>query len=92
MTDQSLPRGMDPIDHAMLTFACRWLPFGGAPQDDVFVEFGLNTVEYTRRIITLVDRHRARIHPDTARRLLASRDTGCLLVRAPEGCAGASGA
>lgn len=92
MTSLPLPRGMDPIDHAMLVFALRWLPFGGAPHDDVFVEFGLTAVEYTQRITDLVNRHRPHIHPDTVQRLLAVCHTGRPLVRTPEWSAGASGA
>jgi hypothetical protein len=85
------PRGMDPVDHAMLVLACRWLPFGGAPHDDVFVEFGLTATEYVQRMAELVIRYRPHIHPETVERLLATYGAGYHIARSAESHAGASG-
>lgn len=92
MTSQPPPRGIDAIDHAMLTLALRWLPFGGAPLDEVFVEFGLTADEYTRRIADLVSQHHPLINPEAVKRLRATSGTGCHLVQAPDASADASGA
>lgn len=92
MATNWLPRSIDRDDRALLLFALRWLPFGGAPQDEVFVEFGMDAYQFTERVADLVRRHSALIHPDTVLRLRAACSTGRRLVRREEPCAGASGA
>ena len=82
---------MDAVDHAVLTFAVRWLPYG-APLDDVFVEFGLTPAQYVQRVCDLVVRHRSRIHPETVDRLLAVGEAGRQLVQSTMWVASASGA
>lgn len=37
---------------ALVDFAVMWEPFGGAPSEEVFVEFGVNIGEYKRRLFT----------------------------------------
>lgn len=92
MATNSLPRNLDREDRAVLLFALRWLPFGGAPQDEVFVEFGMTACQFTERVADLIRRHSARIHPDTVLRLRTACSNGRRLVRREEPCAGASGA
>lgn len=36
----------------MLAFAIRWLPFGGGPREDIFVEFGIPDHEFYARLTT----------------------------------------
>lgn len=35
---------------ALVDFATMWEPFGGAPPEDVFIEFGVYINEYKRRL------------------------------------------
>lgn len=34
----------------MLAFAIRWLPFGGGPKEDIFVEFGIHDHDFYSRL------------------------------------------
>lgn len=90
-TSLPLPRGIDPVDRAVLTFTVRWLPYGGAPADEVFVEFGLTGAEYEQRVCDLVHQHASRIHPHTVEKLLAMCSSG-RAVRPTAWVASASGA
>lgn len=38
----------------MVEFAIRWLPFGGGPRGEIFLEFGLSERGYYERLLTLV--------------------------------------
>ena len=57
------------VDEDMLALAITWLPYGGAPAEDVWVMFGLTPDRYRRRLRDVVERNRARIHPLTVQRL-----------------------
>ncbi|AJW40264.1 hypothetical protein NY08_2236 [Rhodococcus sp. B7740] len=65
---------------ALVDFAVMWEPFGGAPPEDVFVEFGLPVAEYKRRLfVRLTDPDRARmLDPALRKRLIdySERTTG----------------
>ena len=79
MRRRSSPSAPGQVDHAersgqvdedMLTLAIIWLPYGGAPAEDIWIRFGLTPDRYRRRVRDVVERHRARIHPVTVQRLL----------------------
>lgn len=56
-------------DARLLSFAIRWLPFGAASDDEIFINFGMSRQRYFLRLMEIVERFRARIHPMTAARL-----------------------
>lgn len=62
-------RHIDRDDHELLTFSINWLPYGGAPDDEIMVRFGLTRKRYGVRLQRVVDDHCALIHPQTAMRL-----------------------
>jgi hypothetical protein len=64
------PRPFSPAEYDLLTFAIRWLPYGGGPDDEVLINFGLTPQDYRQRIRDLVACHRGQIHPSTAERLV----------------------
>lgn len=43
------------VDEQMVTFAYRWMPFGGSADDDIFAEFGLTPVQFYLRVIEIVE-------------------------------------
>lgn len=53
-------------DAELLTFAVKWLPFGGAPAEDVFVTYGLTYSQFTRRLADALIHERGRVPPATA--------------------------
>jgi hypothetical protein len=57
-------------DNDLLTFAVNWLPYGGGPEDEILVTFGLSHQRYLDRVREAVERNRPHIHPDTVGRLL----------------------
>jgi len=58
------------VEHELLTFALRWLPYGCGPDDEIMVNFGLTRQCYLRRLHELVERLGDHIHRDTATRLV----------------------
>jgi hypothetical protein len=64
-------RRIDRADHELLTFAISWLPYGGGPEDEILVNFGMTTQRYLSRLREVVDRQRHLIHPTVAERLIA---------------------
>ncbi|OZC57157.1 hypothetical protein CH289_04545 [Rhodococcus sp. RS1C4] len=42
-------------DKPILDFALKWLPWGGGPDEDIMVEFGLSTVQFYSRLQALLD-------------------------------------
>jgi hypothetical protein len=63
-------RHIDRDDHDMLVFAVRWLPYGGGPDDEILITFGMTPERYRQCLRDVVQRQLAHIHPDTAARLL----------------------
>ncbi|MGE2716201.1 hypothetical protein ACQI4L_19280 [Mycolicibacterium litorale] len=57
------------MEYEILMFAVRWLPYDGGPLDETLIEFGLTADRFLERVLELIDRHRPRIHPETASRL-----------------------
>jgi hypothetical protein len=53
-----------------LTFAISWLPYGGGPDDEILVNFGLSKQSYLDRLRDVVDRQRPHIDPHTFERLI----------------------
>lgn len=64
-------RGIDRADHDLLTFAISWLPYGGGPEDEMLVNFGMTKRRYLNRLREVVYRQRHLIHPTVAERLIA---------------------
>jgi hypothetical protein len=62
---------IDRADHDLLTFAISWLPYGGGPEDEILVNFGMTKRRYVNRLREVVDRQRHLIHPTVAERLIA---------------------
>lgn len=56
-------------DTELLAFATKWLPFGGAPAEDVFITFGLTAERFRERLAAAMVREATRIAPATARAL-----------------------
>jgi hypothetical protein len=56
---------MDRDDHDLLTFAIRWLPYGGGPDDEILINFGSTRQRYLHRLRETVERQRRHIHPHT---------------------------
>ncbi|MGW6034902.1 hypothetical protein ACWFOS_14675 [Gordonia terrae] len=72
---------MDPEHEAMVELATRWLPFGGPPASEILVTFGLNSVEFYRRILTFAGNPAA---PEVSRSLqLLARQRIHSLTREP---------
>lgn len=40
----------------IIAFALSWLPFGGAPPDETFVQFGMSPSRFAERLWQIVDR------------------------------------
>jgi hypothetical protein len=66
-TADTWPRGRD--DHDLLTFAIRWLPYGGGPDDEIFINFGMTRQHYLERLHEVIQRQCSRIHPTTIAQL-----------------------
>jgi hypothetical protein len=59
-------------DSEILAFAIRWLPFGRAPIEDMFVTFGLTQEKFRERLADALRRERPRMAPPTVRALVES--------------------
>ncbi len=45
-----MPNSTPFQDDAILAFACKWEPYGGADASEIFVCFGLSAKEYRARL------------------------------------------
>jgi hypothetical protein len=54
----------------MLEFACSWRRFGGGPDEDIMVRFGLTPPEYFRRLESIVKAGHHNLDEQTATELL----------------------
>lgn len=61
---------IDRDDHDLLTYAIKWLPYGGGPDGEILINFGLSKQLYLVRLRDAVDRQLDHIHPQTAARLI----------------------
>jgi hypothetical protein len=43
------------VDQQMVTFAYRWMPFGGTADDEILAEFGLTPVRFYLRVIEILE-------------------------------------
>jgi hypothetical protein len=71
-------RRLDRFDRDLLVFVLSWRCYGGPPEDDCLVEFGLNRDQVNERCMELV----CRCHPNAyhdAERTLLLRAGGMLL-------------
>jgi hypothetical protein len=53
----------------MVDFAWMWQPWGGAPDDDILVRFGLPEQAFYKRLANILTRGRAHLTPHRARSL-----------------------
>jgi hypothetical protein len=63
------PWPMDRDDHDLLTFAIRWLPYGGGPDDEIFINFGMTRQRDLEQLHEVIQRQCSRIHPTTIAQL-----------------------
>ncbi|PBC44849.1 hypothetical protein CJ179_29195 [Rhodococcus sp. ACS1] len=61
---------MDSQDSTILEFACRWLPYGGPPSEEILVDFGMTELRF--------DQHLVRILGSVSSRHLAPGDRATL--------------
>ncbi|WP_158306516.1 DUF3263 domain-containing protein [Rhodococcus opacus] len=63
---------MDNVTAAILEFACRWLPYGGPPADEIWIGFGMTAPRYEQRLAKILDTAAGReVPPDIRDRLCA---------------------
>lgn len=73
---------LQPFDRALLEWIVVWAPYGGAPEDETFPEFGLSDRQLADRVALLVsDRHAGGLSVE-ADRILVSRVRKALLSKA----------
>ncbi|WP_160097163.1 DUF3263 domain-containing protein [Rhodococcus sp. T7] len=46
---------MSSVDAAILKLACRWLPYGGPPAEEILIGFGMSPLRYEQRLLELLD-------------------------------------
>ncbi|MFC9361872.1 DUF3263 domain-containing protein [Rhodococcus sp. NPDC057014] len=59
--------GLERADAAILEFACRWLPYGGPPPDEIWIGFGMTTPRFDRRLSKILESVAAREVPAEVR-------------------------
>jgi Protein of unknown function (DUF3263) len=64
------PPAIDPDDRHLLVFAIRWMPYGGGPADEIFIQFGMTPQRFYERLQEVIERHWSRIHPATRSQLV----------------------
>jgi hypothetical protein len=65
---------MDRFDRRILQFVPAWAPYAAAPDDEVFLELGINAKELTTRFFTIVNQELKHAgHLERSDRLLVSR-------------------
>lgn len=67
---ESRKRQLDRFDRDLLAFVLSWAPYGGPPDDECFVEFGMNADRVHERCIQVVCTVRAAEFGDMERSLL----------------------
>ncbi len=54
------------VEDMMMAVSVKWLPWGGPPEEDIFVAFGLPRSDFYRRLWRYVDLGAGRSHTDAA--------------------------
>jgi hypothetical protein len=72
-------RQLDRFDRDLLAFLLSWRRYGGPPEDECLVEFGLNRDQIHERCMELVCRCHPNAYRDAAERTLLLRAGGMLL-------------
>jgi hypothetical protein len=72
-------RRLDRFDRDLLVFMLSWHRYGGPPEDECLVEFGLNRDQVHERCVELVCRCDPNAYRDAAERTLLLRTGGMLL-------------
>ena len=67
---ESGKRQLDRFDRDLLTFLLSWVPYGGPPENECFVEFGMNVDRLRERCAQVVYTARAAEYGDAERSLL----------------------
>ncbi|WP_124391619.1 hypothetical protein [Rhodococcus wratislaviensis] len=65
--------GVERVDAAILEFACRWLPYGGPPPDEIWIGFGMTTPGFDRRLSRILEGVAAREVPAEVRARLRTQ-------------------
>ena len=60
----------DSTTHLMLAFACSWRRFGGGPDEDIMVRFGVTAPEFFRRLEGILRSGHHNLDEQTAAELL----------------------
>ena len=69
-TRESGKRQLDRFDRDLLAFLLSWAPYGGPPENECFVEFGMSIDRVRERCAQVVYTARAAEYGDTERSLL----------------------
>jgi hypothetical protein len=72
-------RQLDRFDRDLLVFMLSWRRYGGPPEEQCLVEFGLNRNQIHERCMELVCRCHPNAYRDAAERTLLLRAGGMLL-------------
>lgn len=64
---------MNSFDTAILEFARRWMPYGGPPPDEIWVEFGMNSRRYEQHLLAILDTIASRSIPPNDRAILRAQ-------------------
>ena len=77
----SRKRQLDRFDRDLLVFVLSWAPYGGPPNNECFVEFGMNAERVRERCMEVVSTTRAVDCADDERELLLRT---CRLLLGPQ--------
>jgi hypothetical protein len=73
-----MPRKLERFDRDLLTFVLSWAPYGGPPDDECLIQFGMSAKRVRRRCHELICRARPHEYeaPETQLLLRVSRAAG----------------
>ncbi|QSE89416.1 hypothetical protein JWS13_12680 [Rhodococcus pseudokoreensis] len=56
---------VEGLDPAILEVACRWLPYGGPPSDEIWIDFGMTELRYDQHLREILEKVASRhLSPD----------------------------
>ncbi|BAH53635.1 hypothetical protein [Rhodococcus opacus] len=61
---------MDSQDSAILELACRWLPYGGPPPEEILVDFGMAELRFDQQLLKILGSMSSRHLSDVDRIML----------------------
>jgi hypothetical protein len=73
-----MPRNLERFDRDLLTFVLSWAPYGGPPEDECLIQFGMSAKRVRRRCHELICKARPHEYeaPETQLLLRVSRAAG----------------